>query len=53
MTTETIIRTKERFEDGELLEPEDPPIAELADCTENAAKVNFHYAVKRLKELLR
>jgi RNA polymerase sigma-70 factor (ECF subfamily) len=28
-------------------------VAELADCTENAAKVNFHYAVKRLKELLR
>jgi RNA polymerase sigma-70 factor (ECF subfamily) len=27
-------------------------VAELADCTENAAKVNFHYAVKRLKELL-
>ena len=28
-------------------------VAELADCSENAAKVNFHYAVKRLKELLR
>jgi len=28
-------------------------VAELADCTENAAKVNFHYAVKRLKELLK
>jgi RNA polymerase sigma-70 factor (ECF subfamily) len=28
-------------------------VGELADCTENAAKVNFHYAVKRLKELLR
>ena len=28
-------------------------VAELADCTENAAKVNFHYAVTRLKELLR
>ena len=27
-------------------------VAELADCTENAAKVNFHYAVKRLKELM-
>lgn len=27
-------------------------VGELADCTENAAKVNFHYAVKRLKELL-
>ncbi len=28
-------------------------VGELADCTENAAKVNFHYAVKRLKEILR
>lgn len=27
-------------------------VAELADCTENAAKVNFHYAVRRLRELL-
>jgi RNA polymerase sigma-70 factor (ECF subfamily) len=27
-------------------------VAELADCTENAAKVNFHYAVKRLRQLL-
>jgi RNA polymerase sigma-70 factor, ECF subfamily len=27
-------------------------VAELADCTENTAKVNFHYAVKRLRELL-
>lgn len=27
-------------------------VAEMADCTENAAKVNFHYAVKRLKEIL-
>ncbi len=27
-------------------------VGELADCTENAAKVNFHYAVKRLRELL-
>ena len=27
-------------------------VADLADCTENAAKVNFHYAVKRLRELL-
>jgi RNA polymerase sigma-70 factor (ECF subfamily) len=27
-------------------------VAELADCTENAAKVNFHYAVKRLRERL-
>ena len=27
-------------------------VAELADCNENTAKVNFHYAVKRLRELL-
>lgn len=27
-------------------------VADLADCTENAAKVNFHYAVKRLREIL-
>lgn len=27
-------------------------VAELADCSENTAKVNFHYAVKRLRELL-
>ncbi len=27
-------------------------VAELAECTENTAKVNFHYAVKRLRELL-
>ena len=27
-------------------------VAELADCTENTAKVNFHYAVKRLREIL-
>jgi len=27
-------------------------VAELAGCTENAAKVNFHYAVKRLRQLL-
>jgi len=27
-------------------------VADLADCTENAAKVNFHHAVKRLRELL-
>jgi RNA polymerase sigma-70 factor (ECF subfamily) len=27
-------------------------VAELADCSENAAKVNFHYAVRRLRELL-
>ncbi len=27
-------------------------VAELADCTENPAKVNFHYAVKRLRDIL-
>lgn len=27
-------------------------VAELANCTENAAKVNFHHAVKRLKKLM-
>jgi len=27
-------------------------VADLADCTENAAKVNFHYAVKRLRDIL-
>jgi RNA polymerase sigma-70 factor, ECF subfamily len=27
-------------------------VAELADCSENTAKVNFHYAVKRLREIL-
>ena len=27
-------------------------VAGLADCTENTAKVNFHYAVKKLRELL-
>ena len=27
-------------------------VAELAACTENAAKVNFHYAVKRLRQLM-
>lgn len=27
-------------------------IAELADCSENAAKVNFHHAVKRLRAVL-
>jgi hypothetical protein len=31
--TETIIRQKERFDDGRRLEPEDLPIAELAECT--------------------
>ena len=29
---ETIEKAKERLEEDELLEPEDPPIAELADC---------------------
>ena len=27
-------------------------VAELASCTENAAKVNFHHAVKRLRSLM-
>jgi len=27
-------------------------VAELAECSENTAKVNFHYAVKRLREIL-
>ena len=27
-------------------------VAELAECNVNTAKVNFHYAVKRLRELL-
>ena len=27
-------------------------VAALADCTENAAKVSFHYAVKKVRELL-
>lgn len=27
-------------------------VAALADCTENAAKVSFHFAVKRLRRLL-
>lgn len=27
-------------------------VAALAECTENAAKVSFHYAVKKLRELL-
>ena len=27
-------------------------VAELADCTENTAKVSFHYAVKKLRDLL-
>jgi RNA polymerase sigma-70 factor (ECF subfamily) len=28
-------------------------VAEIAGCSENAAKVNFHHAVKRLRESLR
>lgn len=27
-------------------------VAELASCSENTAKVNFHYAVKRLRDIL-
>lgn len=27
-------------------------VAELADCSENTAKVSFHYAVKKLREIL-
>jgi RNA polymerase sigma-70 factor (ECF subfamily) len=27
-------------------------VAELAECGENTAKVNFHYAVKRLRDIL-
>jgi len=27
-------------------------VAALAECTENAAKVSFHYAVKKLREVL-
>jgi len=27
-------------------------VAELADCSENTAKVNFHYAVKKLRDIL-
>jgi len=27
-------------------------VADLAACTENTAKVNFHYAVKRLRDIL-
>jgi RNA polymerase sigma-70 factor (ECF subfamily) len=27
-------------------------VAELAECSENTAKVNFHHAVKRLRELM-
>ena len=28
-------------------------VAELAECSENTAKVNFHYAVKRLRDILK
>jgi len=31
--TETISRTSERFEEGEMLGPDDPPAAELAEYT--------------------
>ncbi|HTS74238.1 MAG TPA: hypothetical protein VMG74_11055 [Gaiellaceae bacterium] len=31
--TELLTRSKERFDEGELLAPEDPPTAELAECT--------------------
>jgi len=27
-------------------------VADLAECSENTAKVNFHYAVKRLRDIL-
>jgi RNA polymerase sigma-70 factor (ECF subfamily) len=27
-------------------------VAEIADCSENAAKVNFHHALARLRELM-
>jgi RNA polymerase sigma-70 factor (ECF subfamily) len=27
-------------------------VADLADCSENTAKVNFHYAVKKLRDIL-
>jgi len=30
---ETIERAKERFDEDEALEPQDPPSAELAECT--------------------
>jgi len=29
----TIMQAKETYEEHALLDPEDPPIAELADCT--------------------
>ena len=28
-------------------------VAEVADCSEDSAKVNFHYALKKLRELMR
>ncbi len=31
--SETILHAKEKHAEQELLDPEDPPIAELADCT--------------------
>ncbi len=31
--SETIMQAKEAYEEQALLDPEDPPIAELADCT--------------------
>jgi hypothetical protein len=31
--SETIMQAKEKHDEQELLDPEDPPIAELADCT--------------------
>ncbi len=31
--TETMVRTKERLDEGELLDPEGPSTAELAECT--------------------
>jgi len=31
--SQTFLEAKEKFHDAELLDPEDPPIAELADCT--------------------
>ena len=31
--SETIMLAKEKHTDRTLLDPEDPPIAELADCT--------------------
>ena len=31
--SETIMQAKATYEDEDLLDPEDPPIAELADCT--------------------